>query len=602
MSVERLSRPPHADYTTSEQIPDAAAPHPARMEIHDEGPLHFLPDERTAEDLIQYTAGWIDALPYGAHIHLPSSKIEGRQCLILTHDDPKDLPQARAIADYLKSQDADAEIKRLAGWTIADRFADYLLFKLHGEQDLRLVLATIQAAPTIQEEAPHKPKGTPTGNGQHENDEEEDPPILVRPWPAVIDASLWHGLAGDYVAYVRPETESDPLAILVQFLVMFGNAVGRSPHMIVESTRHGCNENVLLVGRTSVGRKGTAADRAKAPFFLADSEWAERRCIGGLSTGEGLIYHVRDDIYKTEHRKEKGMVVETYEALADAGITDKRLMCMETEFSRVLRAIEREGNTLSAIIRQAWDGITLRVATRNNSLTATGPHVSIIGHCVGAELVRLLSTGEAASGFGNRFLYFAVKRSQLLPFGGEPLELDGFATALRDAIEFGRATERMHWTPEARRLWRGAYPDITQERAGLLGELTARNAAHVLRFAMIYSLLDHEREITDRAVAAALALVNQSTRSIKYIFGDVLGDPDADAIYTALEHAADKGLTRTDIRDLFQRNLSQTRITRALEYLVTYELASYQMELTKGRPRQRWFAGSAARGKSHPTT
>jgi hypothetical protein len=103
-------------------------------------------------------------------------------------------------------------------------------------------------------------------------------------------------------------------------------------------------------------------------------------------------------------------------------------------------------------------------------------------------------------------------------------------------------------------------------------------------------------------VAAALALVNQSTRSIKYIFGDVLGDPDADAIYTALEHAADKGLTRTDIRDLFQRNLSQTRITRALEYLVTYELASYQMELTKGRPRQRWFAGSAARGKSHPTT
>jgi hypothetical protein len=426
---------------------------------------------------------------------------------------------------------------------------------------------------------------------------EEDPPIVVRPWPEVTDPALWDGLAGSFAHFVRPQTESDALAILVQLLVMFGHAVGRSPYMMVESTRHGCNENVLLVGRTSVSRKGPAVDRAKALFCLADPEWSEKQTIGGLSTGEGLIYHVRDPIYKTEHVKEKGRIVETVQALADPGISDKRLLCLETEFARVLHALEREGNTLSATIRQAWDGSTLRVATRNNALVATGAHISVIGHCVNAELTGLLSRTDAVSGFGNRFLYFAIKRSQLLPFGGDPLEMDNFATALRDALAFGRETGFMRWSSEARPLWRRAYPDLSQERAGLLGELTARNAAHALRLAMIYSLLDQSREITPRAVLAALALVNQSTRSIVYIFGDSIGEPDAEEIMAALQAAGSRGLTRTEISDrVFQRHASMARITRALELLLNYQLATYCMESTQGRRRQRWFLATISTG------
>lgn len=418
----------------------------------------------------------------------------------------------------------------------------------------------------------------------------DDPPITARPWPEPPSDAIYHGLAGEFVSFVREQTESDPLALLVQFLIMFGSAAGRSPHKMVESTRHGCNENALLLGRSSVGRKGTSADRAREPIALADPDWAAHRIISGLSSGEGLIYNLRDPSYKLEQVKEKGRVVDTVQVLADVGVTDKRLLVFESEFSCVLRVLEREGNKLSAVIRQAFDGVTLRVATKNNGLVATDPHASIVGHCVATELQRLLANTEASSGFGNRFSYFAVRRTRLLPFGGEQLDLAPLGGELARSLAFARQTGRMDWDADARRLWAWVYPKLTEERSGLIGDLTNRNAAHALRFAMIYSLLDQSPVITEAALRASLALVEQSTRSVEYIFGDALGHPDGDAILSALRIAGAKGLTRTEITvDVFQRNATADRITRALEFLVSYQLAEYRMEETAGRPRQRWL-------------
>ena len=40
----------------------------------------------------------------------------------------------------------------------------------------------------------------------------------------------------------------------------------------------------------------------------------------------------------------------------------------------------REGNTLSYVTRQSWDGGRLQVMTRNNPMKATDAHVSKVGH------------------------------------------------------------------------------------------------------------------------------------------------------------------------------------------------------------------------------
>jgi hypothetical protein len=48
---------------------------------------------------------------------------------------------------------------------------------------------------------------------------------LVEPaWPVMHEAA-YYGLAGEVVDTIAPHSEADPVAILLQFLVAFGNAV-----------------------------------------------------------------------------------------------------------------------------------------------------------------------------------------------------------------------------------------------------------------------------------------------------------------------------------------------------------------------------------------
>jgi len=60
------------------------------------------------------------------------------------------------------------------------------------------------------------------------------------PWPEIAPEAFF-GLAGKIVEIIKPETEADPVAILLQILTMFGNAVGRHPYYSVGASRHYMN-------------------------------------------------------------------------------------------------------------------------------------------------------------------------------------------------------------------------------------------------------------------------------------------------------------------------------------------------------------------------
>ena len=49
-------------------------------------------------------------------------------------------------------------------------------------------------------------------------------------------------------------------------------------------------------------------------------------------------------------------------------ILDKRLLVVESEFVNVLHQSKRDGNTLSAALRDCWDGVSLKPATKTNRL------------------------------------------------------------------------------------------------------------------------------------------------------------------------------------------------------------------------------------------
>ena len=99
-----------------------------------------------------------------------------------------------------------------------------------------------------------------------------------------------------------------------------------------------------------------------------------------MSTGEGLIHAVRDGVEKEEPIKEKGRITGYQSVVVDEGVKDKRLLVMESELAKVLKVMERQGNSLSPVLRQAWDTGTLRVMTKTNPTVATDAHISLIGH------------------------------------------------------------------------------------------------------------------------------------------------------------------------------------------------------------------------------
>ena len=160
-------------------------------------------------------------------------------------------------------------------------------------------------------------------------------------WPAPPDPAAYHGLAGEIVKQLAPHTEADPVAILSQLLVAFGAAAGRGAWFTVEATRHHPNEFMLLVGDSAKARKGSSWDHVRRLLDAADPA-ITGRTLTGLSSGEGLIWAVRDPTAQ------------------DPGIPDRRLLVIEPELASVLKSTSRDISTLSPTLRR--NGTQARIA------------------------------------------------------------------------------------------------------------------------------------------------------------------------------------------------------------------------------------------------
>jgi len=414
-------------------------------------------------------------------------------------------------------------------------------------------------------------------------------------WPAALEREALHGLAGEFVRLVDPHTEADPASLLSQFLVGFGSVIDRRAHYVAEADRHFMNLFLVLVGETSKGRKGSSWGHVRRALGTVDPIWEGTRLGSGLSSGEGLIWQVRDPIVKTvavrEGKKRNGPIIDYEEEIVDPGVEDKRLLVVEAEFASALKVMGREGNTLSPVIRTAWDTGDLRSMTKNSPAKATGAHIAVIGHITRDELLRHLSTTEAANGFGNRILWSCTRRSKLLPEGGRvpPDQMEMFATRLREVVAFASKSGEMTRDDGAKGLWREIYGGLSAGKPGLLGAMTGRAEAQVLRLSCIYALLDKSAVVTEIHLRAGMALWNRMEQSASYVFGSRLGDPTADEALRALR-SVPAGMARTQLRDHFGRHAKSDELDRALRVLKDAGLAYVAWRDTGGRRAEVWFA------------
>ena len=218
-----------------------------------------------------------------------------------------------------------------------------------------------------------------------------------RPDPACL-----YGLVGEVARAGGDTTEANPFAVAANFIAFMSCAVGRGPYMAVGNTWHHTRQFMLHIGRSGRGRKGDAVSlisRIEKALKNLSQDATPKVHRGGLSSREGLVYLIHDGY--SEGKTE----VEAF--------LDKRLLVIESEFANVLHQGKREGNTLSAALRDCWDGVSMKPATKSSRLWATDPHIAMIGAVTPGELLGLMASRELTNGFANRFMMFWAERTKI---------------------------------------------------------------------------------------------------------------------------------------------------------------------------------------------
>lgn len=407
---------------------------------------------------------------------------------------------------------------------------------------------------------------------------EREPSPAGRPWPKLPAAAL-HGPVGAIIQTVAPHTEADPAAMLFTLYTAAGAMIGGSPHVLTGGVEHGAKVWTLVVGRTAGGMKGTSFAEIRRVLKEVDPEFCAEKIVGGLSSAEGLIQQVRD-----------GYGDNPDDPSFDEGVTDKRLLVVESEFASVLAQGKREGNTLLPVIRQAWDGGTLRTMTLRPKV-ATDPHIGIIGHITPTELRAKLNEAERAGGTMNRYLPVLSRRSKLLPDGGDldDAEIKSMGAALRASIDKARHVGRMRRTSAAAEHWRALYGRLAADHAGdgPVAQVVARAAPQVLRLSVTAALLDSSDRIDVPHLQVAEAMWSYAEDSAWWIFGNTSGNPDLDRLKAYVDAAGDAGVSRTAINvQCFGRNRKRAELDRLIADLMSLGYYEESSQSTGGRPVQ----------------
>jgi hypothetical protein len=415
------------------------------------------------------------------------------------------------------------------------------------------------------------------------------PPLAAFLRPQLPEQALY-GLAGEIATTLAEATGSDPAAVLVSFLTLLGNAAGPQPHARFGGADHPARLFTVLVGDAATGRKGTALAAVERLFAEADPDWAGDRILYGLQSAEAMIDQVTD------------------------GGTDCRLMVVETEFGRLVETMARTG-TLSAQLRNAWDGRALQRSTTRFTRVASRAHISVLAMITPEELLRHHKRLAQAGGLESRILYvFTAPSADISPFAKAPDNYEYLTGRVAAVLEASRDAVMNQTDPVSRHLLtlRGIQPrtelpvdgevagrwrPLVKDRLPVAGEgfagLHSRAESQVIRLAAAYALAGQAAQIGPEHTEAALAVLSYCARSAEVVFGVPVAQlpPRVEPRLAAklVRHLHDRypGWTARDEigSGVLHGNVPAADIAAALDDLTAKNLVEHRTIATAGRPR-----------------
>jgi hypothetical protein len=408
-------------------------------------------------------------------------------------------------------------------------------------------------------------------------------------WPS-LSAEAYHGLLGEMLKAISPQTEADPSGILLGWLTCFGNIVGRGAWVTVGPRLHHPALYVGIVGKTS-DAKGDSWAASLWPFKQLEPAWASSCIAHGVGSGEGLLERIAD-AQTVIDKKGNAQVI--------PGAPDKRCLLRLSELSQCFKKGRRENSTLSEYLREGWDGEPIHLPNRKgNALSASDYAVSVYGDVTPGVLRKTLETGtEGFDGFANRFLWAAVKRSRFLPSGGSMESLKPYLGRLQPALAFAKQAGELKRDADAEALWNEVYPSLATSGDDV--PHTDRARPYALRLAMLYALADESKVIRAEHLRAALAVWAYCRQSARLIFGERHGPTPDEPLWLRLLNAIGKvpGIRRSELLRTF-RSVSADELDGLLAGLEAKGLAHRRMVSPDGggRPAECWYPGPKPDGQ-----
>ncbi|MEU1176571.1 hypothetical protein ABZ464_02795 [Streptomyces sp. NPDC005820] len=315
--------------------------------------------------------------------------------------------------------------------------------------------------------------------------------------------AMKYGPIGEAVTNAMPHTEADPIGVLASTLAVFSSAL--NGRVIMEGGRPAVVWTVL-VGKSALGRKGTAkrtADRILSPSI---GGFMHSRTYAGVTSGPSLV-NMLYTLEMDSPRSEMGQ--------------DGRALIVEEEWSSVLKR-SRRCPTFSQQLRSAWDGVPISNTTKKGIQEVARPLLGVHAHITPGEWAKYVSATEALGGSFNRYLPVLVERSKMLPYNHKAKI--GETKALSDAYHWALREQRViSFSADAGRRYdelRAIIEDRMAEMPEHLSCYMERSAEQVARVAAIFTASERKTKISRKALEAAWAFVSYSMASVEKLVMD----------------------------------------------------------------------------------
>jgi len=376
------------------------------------------------------------------------------------------------------------------------------------------------------------------------------------------------GLVG-LMEHYRTLCDAPNSSLLLASCVTMSALVGPKPTLRWRGTNRSTLFGVI-VGEANYGRKGAAMRVVDQAFKQVDPLLGQIT-KGGIASPEKLIDLLRES--KTN-------------ALGS-------LLIREMELKTVLSIASREGNHMSAALRQAWDGDRIEShSLARGSSVAEDYHTAFIAGITPGELGRSLTSDDIANGWANRFLWFYAepRRDGAFDPDADDTMDPTLAKYLADCIHFARSLggsmliaprHTMTMTPVAMAQMNAMVARLDVPPVGPIGVLRQRMPAHIVRIGMLSALFRQSAVIDEDDLALGVAMTSYAVESMRAVFGVRVDDDVAQMILGVLAQSPDGWLNTSTLSKLTRKE--PARVRKSIDLLMGMGLITREDRKTGGR-------------------